>query len=325
MENRRHYIGVDLGGTKIASALVDDTLQALRSVRLATQAEEGADAVMDRIVGSVLSLAEQTPGGISGVCAIGIGAPGPLNHEAGIVDDAPNLRWRNVPVTRILSERLGRPVYLENDANAAALAENRMGAGRGTRHMMYVTVSTGIGSGLVLNGKVFHGATGGAGELGHTTMLADGPMCGCGNRGCLEALASGTAIARRGREVARRAVGSRLLRAADGDLSAIDAALIARVASEGDPAACAILKSAFEYLGTAIANVVNMLNLEMVVIGGGVAQVGDILFDTVRQTVALRAFSFMAKEAPIVPASLGADVGVYGAACYAMEKHGEKS
>ena len=218
-----------------------------------------------------------------------------------------------------MAESTGRPVYLENDANVAALAENRLGAGRGAKNMMYITVSTGIGSGLILGGKLYVGATGAAGELGHVTMLPDGPLCGCGNRGCLESLASGTAIARRAREIAVRPGGEGILKAARGDIAAIDASLVASAAVAGDASAAAIMRDAFEYLGIAVANVVNLLNLDMVVIGGGVARVGDILFDTVRRLVRLRSFACMARDVAIVPASLGADAGALGAACYAAE------
>ena len=185
--------------------------------------------------------------------------------------------------------------------------------------MMYVTVSTGIGSGLILGGKLYVGATGAAGELGHVTMLPDGPLCGCGNRGCLESLASGTAIARRAREIAVRPGGEGILKAARGDVNAIDASLVASAAASGDAAAAAIMRDAFEYLGIAVANVVNLLNLDMVVIGGGVARVGDALFCAVRRLVELRSFACMARDVLIVPASLGDDAGALGAACYAAE------
>lgn len=314
------FIGVDLGGTKIASALVDADMRMIDRVTVATMPGEGPDAVIGRMLGTVQDLTTRHGYDVGDARAIGIGCPGPLDHKTGTVLDAPNLMWKDVSVAGPMAEITGRPVYLENDANVAALAENRMGAGRGARHMMYVTVSTGIGSGLILDGKLYVGAAGAAGELGHVTMLADGPLCGCGNRGCLESLASGTAIARRAREIATRPGGEGILKAARGDISAIDARLVASAATAGDAAAAAIMRVAFEYLGIAIANVVNLLNLDMVVIGGGVARVGNVLFDTVRRLVELRSFACMAREVRVVPASLGADAGALGAACYAAER-----
>jgi len=317
---KRHFIGVDLGGTKIASVLVNEDNLPLANVQMPTCPEEGQDAVMERIIASISELASKLPGGIDDVEAIGIGSPGPLDKELGTVVDAPNLKWKDVPVTSTIHIATGLPVYLENDANVAALAENRMGVGRGTKNMVYITVSTGIGSGLILDGRLYSGTTGGAGELGHVTVVPDGPMCGCGNRGCLESLASGTAIAKRAREAATRTAGSGILSAAGGKIDNIDAVLVSSCAEAGDPTATAILRNAFEYLGIVVANIVNLLNVEMVVIGGGVSQIGGMLFDTVRRVVDLRAFPFMAKDAKIVPAALGVDAGMLGAACYAMEK-----
>lgn len=318
-----HFIGVDLGGTKIDSILVDQNNVPLDNVEMLTCPEEGKDAVIERIIASINKLAAGLPRGVDDVRAIGVGSPGPLNKEKGTVVDAPNLRWKDVPVTSVVRAATGLPVYLENDANVAALAENRMGAGRGTKNMVYVTVSTGIGSGLILDGRLYSGTTGAAGELGHVTVVPDGPMCGCGNRGCLESLASGTAIARRAKEVASRAAGAGILAAAEGKIEKIDAVLVSCCAEAGDPMAIAILRNAFEYLGIAVANIVNLLNVEMVVIGGGVSNIGDVLFDTVRRAVDLRAFPFMAKDAKIVPAALGVDAGMLGAACYAMERWSE--
>lgn len=318
-ERGRFFIGIDLGGTKIASALVDADMRIIDRIKVATRPEEGPGAVIGRMLDTVRDLAARNGCDVSDVMAIGIGCPGPLDQETGIVLDAPNLMWKDVSLAAPMAKATERPVYLENDANVAALAENRLGAGRGARNMMYITVSTGIGSGLVLGGRLYVGATGAAGELGHVTMLADGPLCGCGNRGCLESLASGTAIARRAREIAARPGGEGILKAAGGDITAIDASLVASAAVAGDATAAAIMRDAFEYLGIAVANVVNLLNLDMVVIGGGVARVGDMLFDTVRHLVGLRSFACMARDVTIVPASLGADAGALGAACYAAE------
>ncbi|MCR4425330.1 MAG: ROK family protein [Firmicutes bacterium] len=315
-----YVIGIDLGGTKIATVLTGGDLSVIQRLVITTRPEEGSRAVLDRIVDSAMQVASCLPRGIQDVDAVTIGSPGPVDPTGEVVLDAPNLGWKCVPAARIVGEALGRTVFLENDANLAALAENRLGAGRGTSHMIYITVSTGIGSGLILGGQLYRGFSGSAGELGHVTMVKDGPLCGCGNRGCLEAVASGTAIGRRGQEVACRPTGEGILRAGGGDASRVDASVVAAAARAGDRAALAILHDAFEYLGIAVANVLNLLNLQMVVVGGGVSRTGDILFDTVRATVSLRAFAYAARDVAIVPAALGEDVGALGAACYALDK-----
>ncbi len=310
-----YYIGIDLGGTKIAAALIDSHLTVMAKLTVATAPEEGMQAVVDRIIGSAVRLCESAPVDIGSVGRVCIGSPGPVVRESGTVLDAPNLRWKNVALAPPVARALGVPVIVENDANAAAVAENLLGAGKASKNMMYITVSTGIGGGLVLDGRLYRGSTGAAGEIGHTTAVRNGPMCGCGNRGCLEAVASGTAIARRGQELACRPAGRAIAElAGEGPITALT---VAEAARRGDTAAIAILRDAFEYLGIAVASAANLLNLDTVVIGGGVSGVGDMLFEVVRREVNARAFPFVAEKCGIVPASLGADSGVLGAACCA--------
>lgn len=310
-----YYIGIDLGGTKIASALIDSDCKIMARLTVPTMPGEGTQAVINRITDSARRLCDMASVAITDVSGVCVGSPGPIIRESGVVLDAPNLGWKNVALAPLLSGALGLPVTVENDANAAAVAENLLGAGRASKNMMYITVSTGIGGGLVLGGHLYRGSSGAAGEIGHTTVLPHGPMCGCGNRGCLEALASGTAIARRGQELARRPVGRAIAElAGDGPITAMT---VAEAARSGDKAATAILSDAFEYLGIAVANAANLLNLDTVVIGGGVSAIGDMLFDTVRYEVEARTFPFIAEQCRIVPASLGADSGVLGAACCA--------
>lgn len=230
----------------------------------------------------------------------------------------PNLPgWDRVPLRQLIEDSLGIPTTLENDANAAVLGEHRFGAGRGVAHMIYVTVSTGIGGGLILDGRLYHGATGMAGEIGHTTVLPYGPLCGCGNRGCLEALASGSAIARRARERVAHGVPTRIADLAGNDPELITAKLVAEAASEGDAEARGILAEAMNYLGIGMANLVNLLNPELIVIGGGLTHIGERLFGPVRRAIDQHAFPAQAQAVHVVRAGLGDDVGVLGAAAVA--------
>ncbi|OPZ64967.1 MAG: Glucokinase [Firmicutes bacterium ADurb.Bin506] len=310
-----YYIGIDLGGTKIASMLINSEYEVLARLTVPTRHEEGEQSVIGRITGSAQHLCDSASVEMRQVGRVCVGSPGPIIRQSGMVLDAPNLGWKNVALAPLVSNALGVPVIVENDANAAAVAENLLGAGKASRNMMYITVSTGVGGGLVLDRRLYRGSGGAAGEIGHTTVLPNGPLCGCGNRGCLEALASGTAIARRGQEIAHRPAGRGIAQlAVDGPVTAMT---VAEAARRGDRAATAILRDAFEYLGIAVANAANLLNLDTVVIGGGVAGIGDMLFDSVRYEVRARTFAFVAEQCKIVPASLGADSGALGAACCA--------
>jgi glucokinase len=313
------FLGIDLGGTKIVAGLVDREGQIVASHHCQTEAQEGQDAVVHRLVEAAAQLL--TAEGISRhqVAAIGVVAPGPINARSGVVTLPPNLPgWHDVPLAELIQEELGLPTRLENDANAAALAEHRFGAGRGSEHMVYVTVSTGIGGGFILGGRLYTGATGGAAEIGHTTVLASGPLCGCGNRGCLEALAAGSAIAREARERVQRGVATLIADLSAGDLENISAKLVAQAAEQGDWEAGDILNQAMAYLGLGMANLVNLLNPELLVIGGGLTKMGERLFGPVRRAIDLRAFATTARAVELRRAQLGDDVGILGAAAVAM-------
>jgi glucokinase len=218
----------------------------------------------------------------------------------------------------MIQEEFGLPTSLENDANAAALAEHRFGAGRGVDHMIYVAASTGIGGGFILDGRLYRGATGAAAEVGHMTILPHGPRCGCGNRGCLEALASGTAIAREARERIARGTPTLIAELAEGDLDRITAKMVAQAAEQGDGEAREIIDAAMIYLGVGMANLVNLLNPQLLVIGGGLTKMGARLFDPVRRAVDRQAFPATAAAVEIKCAELREEVGLLGAAAVAM-------
>lgn len=322
----KHLIGIDLGGTKISTALVDADGKILASDYRETRASaaDGPEPVIARMLDAARTVMAQAGVKPAQVAAVGVGAPGPLDIEAGVLLSPPNLPgWTRVPLKKHIQDGLQIITFLENDANAAGLGEHRFGAGRGVQHMVYVTVSTGIGGGLILDGKLYHGSSGAAGEIGHTTIKPDGPRCNCGNWGCLEALASGTAIAREGRERVARGVPTLIAELAGGVPERITAKLVAEAASQGDAEARRILAEAMEYLGLGIANLINLFDPELVVIGGGLANMGERLFEPVRRVVAERCCVARAHPVRIVPAALGENVGVLGAAAVALTQIGE--
>jgi len=314
------FIGVDLGGTKINTVLADQQGQVIARDYRETKAAEGPDAVIGRMIAAARQVMRTAAVDTAQIQAIGVGAPGPLDALRGTIVAPPNLPgWRDVPLKQIIQQTLGITTCLENDANAAALGEHRFGAGQGTRHMIYVTVSTGIGGGFILDGQLYRGATGAAAEIGHMTVLPYGPRCGCGNRGCLEALASGTAIAREGQELVRRGMPGRIAELAHHDPHQVTARLVAEAAEQGDAHAQDILSQALHYLGIGLASLVNLLNPELIIIGGGLTKLGPLLYDTVRRVIDQRAFLENARAVRVMPPGLGDDVGSLGAVAVAMQ------
>jgi glucokinase len=314
-------IGVDLGGTRVRAALADATGKFLARTEHKTEADQGFEHVIGNIVGVAKKmLAKAEPGE---VIALGLGAPGPLNPRTGIVYSPPNLPgWTNVPLRDILEEKLGIPVFIGNDANLAALGEYTFGAGKDYRYLVYVTVSTGIGGGIVEDGRIIDGARGAAGEVGHMTIQVDGPRCNCGNYGCWEVLASGTAIRRRAIEAVATSVKPSLIRdMANNDLDKISAEIVEKAARQGDPLALELLHETAVYLGVGVTNMLHLFNPEIVVIGGGVSQMGDLLFKPMIEEVERRAMPAFRENVPIVPTDLGDDVGLYGAVAIVLQNH----
>ncbi|MBI5529568.1 MAG: ROK family protein [Deltaproteobacteria bacterium] len=295
-------VGVDLGGTKIYTAVADLRGRIISEVIVPTGAERGPAAVIDEIVRSVDDALCAAGIGRRALKAVGAGAPGPVVFARGLIADPPNLpRWCNVPLGAILEERLGTTVLVDNDANLAGLAEVRFGAAKGFRDVVYVTVSTGIGGGIIFGGEVFRGADGAAGEVGHMTVLPGGPRCNCGNRGCLEAVASGTAF--------RRLHGYTTKDAAE---------RIARGGVSGRKARRDIDELA-EWLGLGLANLANILNPQVIVVGGGLSNLGPILFVPLRKAVKKYGFSIAGRRVKVLRAKLGKRVGVMGAIALALE------
>ena len=317
MSDRSRPVGaIDLGGTSVRAAVVDVNGGLAGFVAGATEASQGPDAVIDRIVAVLRNSLTRAAVDISELVAVGIGAPGPLDWDSGVIHEAPNLPgWKEVPLAARIADAIGLPTFLENDANAAALAENQYGVAQGSQNMLYITVSTGVGGGLILDGELWHGAYGSAGEFGHMTVDFDGPLCDCGNRGCIEAIAAGPDIAAWVGEQIVAGHPSRLT--SSGDLSGRD---VVEAAQQGDALAVSALERAGRAVGFGIVNVAHLVNLDTVVVGGGIANAGELLFDPIRATVRSHLLESTAPNLRVEPWSLGEDVGLLGAAAAARSR-----
>ena len=308
---KNYVVGVDLGGTKISTALSDLEGKIINQTTIPTDAHEGEVPVLNRIINSI----EKVVSAVSyeDIKGIGIGSPGPLDAKQGIIITTPNLPFKNFNLVKPISEKFGVPVFLDNDANVAAIGEFMFGAGKGAENIVFFTVSTGVGGGAILNGKVYRGHTSNALEIGHMTVAPHGPRCNCGNVGCVEATSSGTAIAKRAHEALSTKVETSLRKYEN-----VTSYEVFVEAAAGDPVAKDIIDDAMNYLGIAVANAVSIFDPEYVIIGGGVSKAGDVVFDTVRKVVNKRCFKSMAESVKIVPAGLGTDAGLIGAVALAL-------
>ena len=265
-----NVIGIDLGGTKILAGAVDSDGKVTHVERELTHAEEGADGVIARLAGMIERVKAASGVAVDAVC---IGVPGGVNIKEGIVDHAPNLRWVDVPLARALGEKTGLPVFLDNDVRVAVLGEHAYGVGRGTRTMVGVWVGTGIGGGIIIEGKLHQGARGVAGEIGHSVIVKKGPACPCGNTGCIEALASRTSIEREVRKLIDKGVKSEVLaRMKKKERTVLSSGIIAWALERKDPAMTRAFTTAQRHLATFAANLVNALDPEVIVFGGGIAE-----------------------------------------------------
>lgn len=317
--DKRWIVGVDLGGTNIVVGVLPiegGEPLALRS--LATEAGRGAKFVVDRIIAMIQeaigTVIAEHGGGRGDFAGIGIGSPGPLDRATGTVIDTPNLGWRNFPLRDLVANGVGLPAVLDNDANCATYGEWWQGAGSGTKTLVGLTLGTGIGGGIVLNGEIFHGVSDAAGEIGHMTIDSTGRKCKCGNYGCLEAYASGPAIALRAVEGIEAGAETVLPDLVRGHLDDITAATVYEAVLLGDAYANEVMRETAKFLGAGVANIINVLNPEMVVIAGGVTLAGDHLFIPLRAEVRRRAFKSAEAACQICSAKLQGTAGVIGAA-----------
>ena len=320
--NDDYVVGVDMGGTKILAAVINAKGEIVQQAKRATKPKKGPEEVIERItrcIREAIDGAELKP---SQIRAIGIGSPGPLDPETGVIIFAPNLGWSNVPLKAKLEANLSIPTFVDNDVNVGTLGEYAFGAGRGVKNLVGIFVGTGIGGGIILDGKLFHGVNKTAGEVGHMIVEAKGPRCGCGNFGCLEAVASRTAITRDlQKAILKKGKKSKLTELNGGNLDLIRSKAIARAVKHGDKPTIKVVQRAAKYLGISVASIVHFLNPEMVVLGGGVVEaMGDSLLDPIRHAAAEYALPTTMDGVQIVAATLGDNAGVIGASVLARER-----
>jgi glucokinase len=315
-------IGVDIGGTKVAVGLVDQNGKILSQLRRPMVANGEPEAALEAVTAAINALSAQSESSASSPRAIGICAPGPLDPVTGMVINPPNLPcWRNFPLASRVRDVYRGPVKLDNDANAAALAETRWGAARGYRYVFYATVGTGIGSGIVFDGRIYHGRTGAAGEGGHVSIDYRGPICPCGKPGCIEVLAAGPAIGARARAKlsADRSRKSVLLDLAKGNIDAVTSELVGQAHAAGDPLAREVLHDTIELLSAWLGNIVDLLDPDVIVMGGGVAGMLQPLFGEIKDRLPSRCVNSRVSEIPLLIAHYGADAGIAGGAALCSE------
>jgi glucokinase len=315
-------IGVDIGGTKVAAGLVDSRGEIRCQTRLPMASEGEAAAGLEAVISAVNSLSARSLGGSNGgaIRGIGICSPGPLDPVTGVVINPPNLPcWRNFPLADEIAQVYGVPVKVDNDANGAALAEAQWGAGRGHRNVFYISIGTGIGTGIVLDGRIYHGRTGAAGEGGHVSIDYRGPLCRCGKRGCIEALASGPAVARRAQSklAAGETSQSILLDMAHGKIEAVTSEIVGKASAAGDRLAWEILQETAVLLSVWLGNIVDLLEPDVIILGGGGAVMLGPFFDDIGDRLPSCCINSRCHEIPLLRARYGVDSGIVGGASIA--------
>ncbi|MGL4450925.1 MAG: ROK family protein [Sarcina sp.] len=310
---KKYVIGIDLGGTKISTAIanMDGKVQSMFVVP--TEAHLGEKKVIENIVTSIEKVIVETKSNLDEILCVGIGSPGVLDLENGEILASPNLPFANFKIVSELKKSFDIDFYLDNDANVATIGEYVLGAGKGKKNMVFVTVSTGVGGGAIVNGELYRGSTSNALEVGHMTVDTSGPICGCGNYGCLEALSSGTAIAKKANQALLSKVETSLR-----NYEKVTSYEVFVEAKNGDSVAKEIIDGALNYLGIGVANIITMFDPSMVVIGGGVSNAGEEIFEKVREVVKRRNFKVMSDNCEVVHAKLGTDAGVLGAVSLAL-------
>lgn len=315
-----NILGIDLGGTKVYAALFDENGAILGKARNKTEAEKGDAAVFERIVKTGMEAVDASGTAVRDIIAVGIGSPGPLDYETGYIIDTPHLSFKDFPLGPRLSDAFGCPAYVDNDVKVAVYAEQKQGAARDANVVVGLWIGTGIGGGIVINGELFHGHTKNAGELGHIVIKAGGPRCHCGARGCLEALASRTGMAREikdaiklGKKTVFAKHQKRLARLSSGDL--LDAY------KSGDKVAMKVLDQAAKYIGIGAGSLINALGPDVIVFGGGVMEaMSEILLPEIDRSARKVAFQYNMAEVRIVKSELGDDAGIVGASIIARER-----
>lgn len=325
-------LGVDIGGTKVAAGLVDSAGNILFQTRVPMAARGGAAEGVRAVQSAIEGVFSARPEAQSSLTGIGICAPGPLDPVTGVILNPPNVPcWRNFPLAAEVQRLTGISARLDNDGNAAALAEALWGAGVGYRNVFYATLGTGIGAGIIFDGRIYHGRTGSAAEGGHMTIDYNGPPCGCGKRGCIEALCSGPAIARRARErlvgwhqagatpLASPQTGSKILAQAAGNLDAVTAEIVAEAFRQCDPLAADVLRETADFLAIWAGNVIDLLEPDVFIFGGGLAPLLSEFLGRIREQLPKWCENQRCTEIPMVLAKYGADAGIAGAAALYLD------
>lgn len=308
----KYKIGTDVGGTNVKIALIDKNGSLVYSNTVPTRAEMGYEYTISNIKQAIYDLMKETNTDSTKIEGIGFGFPGQIDYDLGIVRTLPNIPgWNNVPLAKIMEDEFSIPTRVDNDVRCAALGELNYGAGKGSQNLVCITVGTGIGSGLIINGKIVRGASNAAGEIGHIKLQEQGgPICGCGDTGCLEAFASGPSIVALALEYIKGGKSTKYRELATGEITPY---IVAEAAKAGDCVAKRIFEIIGEHIGIGLASIVNLLNPEKIIIGGGVAEAGDLLLDPIKETVKKRAMPIQANAVSIVSAKLGNTAGVIGA------------
>ncbi|MBN1375762.1 MAG: ROK family protein, partial [Dehalococcoidia bacterium] len=310
-------IAIDIGGTKYIVGVIDCNGKILSRIYRYTLSAEGPQKLTARLMSAIDEAVKQSGVQGAGLGGIAVAYAGLVDIGKGLVTEAPNLpNWNNVPLRDMLANRYGIPAFVLNDANAAALGEHRLGAGKGLSNMIFITVSTGIGGGIIINNELYNGTDGCAGEIGHMVLEVDGPQCNCGRKGCWESLASGSAIARIAKERLGSGEQSILADMTAGNIDGVTAELVSKGAKKGDALCLEVINEAACYLGIGLANLVNIFNPQMIVIGGGVSSIGEMILRPARQYMEQHAFKLPAGTVRVVKAGLGVDSGLLGAAVY---------
>lgn len=319
--SKDYVMGVDLGGTKILAGVFDDKLECLGRVKKSTKADRGADAVADRVAATVLEAIDECDLHPRQIRGVGVGAPGACDPETGTVIFAPNLAWKNFPLKKELEKRLDIPVFIENDCNLQTLGVYEKELKGKPRHLVGIFLGTGIGAGIILDGRLFSGFNRTAGEIGHMVLEVGGPKCGCGNKGCFEALASRTAILKRLEAAVKDGQKTVLTEMLGSDLDDLRSGDLRKALKRGDKLVEKVVEEAAEYTGIAVANVINLLNPEVIVVGGGVIDaLEDDMLAIIIETARDYAMNGTASGIEILASKLGDEAGITGGAVLARRE-----
>jgi glucokinase len=314
---KKYSIGIDIGGTNITVALVTGNGEILRKIRFPTRAEEGKTKTIKCILKTLGAIMKGLRS--NSIEGIGIGAAGDIDQDRGVVRFSPNLLWKDVPIVRLIREKFNLKVVLDNDANAAAWATYILETGRKVKNLLCITLGTGVGGGIILNGRIYHGASGSAGEIGHMTLNPQGQRCRCGNYGCLETYIGSAYIVKKAIREIRKGEKSLIKKIAGGNLKSVTPETIQVAALKGDKMARRIWKEAGEYLGIALSGVINLLNPEVIVFGGGVARAGELIFKPMKAEIRKRTFKTPFEKVKFTCTRFGEDLGVIGAALLILQ------